>query len=84
MNGRQRGMRRVTTIAEGRKQEDEKKHALSNGVEDFELALSLRLPALEVPVIVVQLQQAAHLIDVNPGDNWSTNRREGVGAGPGP
>ena len=61
---------RVTMTKEGKRQEEEK-HALGDGVEDFELAPSLRLPALEVPVIVVQLQQAAHLIDVDPGDIWS-------------
>ena len=40
---------------------------LRDRVEDLELAVAFRLPPLEVELVVPQLEEGPHLVDVNPG-----------------
>ena len=40
-------------------------------VEDLVLALPLRFPPLEMKLVVPKLQEAAHLVDMDPGDGFA-------------
>ena len=44
-----------------------KSRTLRDRVEDLELAVSFRLPPLEVELVVPQLEKGPHLVDMNPG-----------------